>query len=153
MEKSAGQPPRVPRTDLFVRIPTLDALVYVSSQLAPMRSYGIMSTYGGLVPLGFPHSNLTNDLCSICLACAFFTILSHLPKNRNPIFRLTNIDLGAILLASEYPFECLQMREQPCRRIENRVRITNGTATVCVEGLRLTKVGHWGFPEKAAWVC
>ena len=31
--------------------------LYVSSQLAPMRSYGFLSVYGGLVPLGFSHSN------------------------------------------------------------------------------------------------
>ena len=29
------------------------------------------------------------------------------------------------------------------------MRITNGTATVCVEVLHEAKAGHWGFPEKA----
>ena len=30
------------------------------------------------------------------------------------------------------------------RRIENRVRIPDGTATVCVEVLHLAKASHWG---------
>ena len=33
-------------------------------------------------------------------------------------------------------------------RIENRVRITNGTATVSVEVLCRTKVSHWGIPRR-----
>ena len=34
-------------------------------------------------------------------------------------------------------------------RIENPVKNRNGTATVSVEAPHRTKVGHWGFPEKA----
>ena len=35
-------------------------------------------------------------------------------------------------------------------RIENPVKNRNGTATVSVEALHRTKVGHWGLlPEKA----
>ena len=36
-----------------VCIPTPDALCHKSSQLLPMTHSGIMSVYGGLVPLGF----------------------------------------------------------------------------------------------------
>lgn len=36
-----------------------------------------------------------------------------------------------------------------CGRIVNRVGIPDGTATVCVERLHRTKVGHWIFSEKA----
>lgn len=47
--------------------------------------------------------------------------------------------------------KCLSARDRGCLsgRIENRVRITDGTATVWREALHLTKVGHWDFPEKA----
>jgi len=40
-----------------VCIPTPDAMLYISSQLAPMKCTASMSVYGGLVPLGFTHSN------------------------------------------------------------------------------------------------
>lgn len=41
-----------------------------------------------------------------------------------------------------YPHRIIQ-------RIENPVRIRDGTAAVCVEALHVTKVSHWEFPEKA----
>ena len=34
------------------------------------------------------------------------------------------------------------------RRIENPVKIWNGTATVSVEAAHEMKIGHWEFPEK-----
>jgi hypothetical protein len=49
--------PRVLRFSSLVRIPTPDAMLYISSQLAPMKYTASMSVYGGLVPLGFTHSN------------------------------------------------------------------------------------------------
>jgi len=33
--------------------------------------------------------------------------------------------------------------------IDNRVKFTNGTATVSVEVLHKAKAGHWNFSEKA----
>jgi hypothetical protein len=49
--------PRVLRFSSLVRIPTPDAMVRISSQHTPMKYAASMSVYGGLVPLGFPHSN------------------------------------------------------------------------------------------------
>jgi hypothetical protein len=49
--------PRVLRDSSKVCIPTPDAMLYISSQLAPMKCTASMSVYGGLVPLGFTHSN------------------------------------------------------------------------------------------------
>jgi len=41
------------------RIPALDAfMLEIFSELLPMILSGIMSIYGGLVPLGFTHSNV-----------------------------------------------------------------------------------------------
>ena len=49
--------------------------------------------------------------------------------------------------------ECSPVSHGAGGRIENRVKIPDGTATVSVEVMRVTKVGHWGFPEKAgAWL-
>ena len=42
-----------------VRIPTPDAMVRGSSRSNPMTLRGLLSVYGGLVPLGFSHSNST----------------------------------------------------------------------------------------------
>jgi len=41
------------------RIPALDAfMLRIFSELLPMIQSGFMSIYGGLVPLGFTHSNV-----------------------------------------------------------------------------------------------
>ena len=40
-----------------VRMPTPDAMLPSPSQLAPMNLSGFLSVYGGLVPLGFAHSD------------------------------------------------------------------------------------------------
>ena len=69
-----------------------------------------MSVYGGLVPLGFTHSNSTNDLKPIYQAHAILFILPQFSKNFNPIFPLTNQNLSVILFISEYPSECLWVR-------------------------------------------
>ena len=99
--------PKSPAYRSFVRIPTPDAIVYVSSQLAPMRSYGFMSVYGGLVPLGFAHSNLTNVLQKQYNRLSPFVYPNTLCQKSQSLFRLTKWGRSAILLASEYPFECL----------------------------------------------
>jgi hypothetical protein len=49
--------PRVLRASSKVCIPTPDALLPISSQLSPMKCAAFLSVYGGLVPLGFSHSN------------------------------------------------------------------------------------------------
>ena len=51
--------PKSPAYRALIRIPTPDALVLLPSQLVPMVKAAYMSVYGGLVPLGFTHSNLT----------------------------------------------------------------------------------------------
>ena len=51
--------PKSPALSVKVRIPTPDAMVRGSSRSHPMTLRGLLSVYGGLVPLGFSHSNST----------------------------------------------------------------------------------------------
>ena len=72
-------------------------------------------------------------------------ILSQSNPFRNPIFLLTKESPNAILWVSSYLFECPWVWLQPHGTIENRVRITDGTATVCAEVLCLAKAGHRNY--------
>jgi hypothetical protein len=93
-------------------------MVLPSSQLAPMMGSGLLSVYGGLVPLGLSaplwveahaHSNLTNDFYSVKGFRLFIHNTTVFPLLQS-LFGLTKGKQGAILTVSEYPLECLWTR-------------------------------------------
>ena len=69
-------------------------------------------------------------------------------RHTTEYFPTFSIDIYRTIVYTIYkvniPFKCLRMWWQRRKRIENRVRIPDGTAAVCVEAPHLTKVGHWG---------
>ena len=104
-------------------IPAPDAKCQKPSRIAPMTSGGKLSFYGGLVPLGFPHSKTCGSCpyagSRLCYILAYFT------RKRNPffIFPLTNWTCGGMLISGKENngLSAFRLGCRSGRRIVNRV--------------------------------
>lgn len=58
----------------MARIPALDAIMHKFFSDSPMNLRGFLSIYGGLVPLGFTHSNFCHDFSCLYRSPLFYHI-------------------------------------------------------------------------------